>query len=65
MEQKLSQFIGKNVRERLASVLLMLKETYQLEGQKSEAIAINTLFRNIIEMPPKIISLTKFVERQI
>ncbi|OEK02321.1 hypothetical protein BFP97_12680 [Roseivirga sp. 4D4] len=41
MEQKLSQFIGKNVRERLASVLLMLKETYKMEGQKSESIAIN------------------------
>ncbi len=47
VEQKLSQFIGKNVRERLAATLLMLKETYGMDGQISEPIAINLTRRDI------------------
>ncbi len=40
-ELKLSHFVGKSVKERLATALLMLKETYGLDGQDSQQIDIN------------------------
>ena len=40
MEEKLAQIAQKSVRERLASTILMLKETYGLEGEGSDVIDI-------------------------
>ena len=40
MEKKLTQFSRNTVRERLAGTILMLKETYGLEGEKSTLIDI-------------------------
>jgi CRP/FNR family transcriptional regulator len=40
MEEKLVTIAQKSVRERLAATLLMLKETYGLEGDQSELIDI-------------------------
>ncbi len=40
MEEKLAQIAQKSVRERLASTILMLKETYGMEGEGSELIDI-------------------------
>lgn len=47
VEQKLSQFIGKTVRERLAATLLMLKETYGMDGLVSEPVEINLTRRDM------------------
>jgi CRP/FNR family transcriptional regulator len=41
MEEKLATIAQKNVRERLATTLLMLKESYGMEGEGSELIDIN------------------------
>lgn len=40
MEDKLAQIAQKSVRERLASTILMLKETYGMEGEGSDVIDI-------------------------
>lgn len=40
MEKKLTQFSRNSVRERLAGTILMLKETYGMEGEKSELIDV-------------------------
>tara|TARA_A100000171_G_C2134907_1_gene149483 strand:+ start:1850 stop:2401 length:552 start_codon:yes stop_codon:yes gene_type:complete len=40
METKLAQLSQKSVRERLAATILMLKETYGMEGEGSEVIDI-------------------------
>lgn len=40
MEEKLVSLAQKSVRERLAATLLMLKETYGMEGENSELIDI-------------------------
>lgn len=40
MEEKLAQLAQKSVRERLAATLLMLKETYGMEGEDSVLIDI-------------------------
>ena len=40
MEEKLVSIAQKSVRERLAATLLMLKETYGMEGENSELIDI-------------------------
>jgi len=40
MEDKLVSIAQKSVRERLAATLLMLKETYGMEGENSELIDI-------------------------
>lgn len=40
MEEKLAQLAQKSVRERLAGTILMLKETYGMEGEGSEVIDI-------------------------
>jgi CRP/FNR family transcriptional regulator len=40
MEERMSEIAHKSVRERLAGSLLMLKETYGMEGEKSELIDI-------------------------
>ena len=40
MEEKLSQLAQKSVRERLAATILMLKETYGMEGEGSDVIDI-------------------------
>lgn len=40
MEQKLVTIAQKSVRERLAATLLMLKETYGMEGEESDLIDI-------------------------
>ena len=40
MEEKLAQIAQKSVRERLASTILMLKETYGMEGDSSDVIDI-------------------------
>lgn len=40
MEDKLAQLAQKSVRERLASTILMLKETYGMEGDGSDVIDI-------------------------
>ncbi len=40
MEEKLAQIAQKSVRERLAGTILMLKETYGMEGDGSEVIDI-------------------------
>ncbi len=40
MEEKLAQLAQKSVRERLAATILMLKETYGMEGGESEIIDI-------------------------
>jgi len=40
MEEKLAQIAQKSVRERLASTILMLKETYGMEGGSSDVIDI-------------------------
>lgn len=41
METKMAELAHKSVRERLAGSLLMLKETYGMEGEASELIDIN------------------------
>lgn len=41
METKMAELAHKSVRERLAGSLLMLKETYHMEGDTSELIDIN------------------------
>jgi CRP-like cAMP-binding protein len=41
MESKMAELAHKSVRERLAASLLMLKETYGMEGDSSELIDIN------------------------
>ncbi len=41
METKLAELAHKSVRERLAASLLMLKETYGMEGESSELIDIS------------------------
>ncbi|MFM7428701.1 MAG: Crp/Fnr family transcriptional regulator [Flammeovirgaceae bacterium] len=40
MEERMAEIAHKSVRERLAGSLLMLKETYGMEGEKSELIDI-------------------------
>ncbi len=40
MESKLAEIAQKSVRERLATTILMLKETYGMEGEGSELIDI-------------------------
>ncbi len=40
MEEKLAQLAQKSVRERLAATIIMLKETYGMEGDGSELIDI-------------------------
>lgn len=40
MEEKLAQIAQKSVRERLATTILMLKETYGMEGEGSDTIDI-------------------------
>jgi CRP-like cAMP-binding protein len=40
MEDKLAQLAQKSVRERLATTILMLKETYGMEGEGSDTIDI-------------------------
>jgi CRP-like cAMP-binding protein len=40
MEERMAEMAHKSVRERLAGSLLMLKETYGMEGEKSELIDI-------------------------
>jgi CRP/FNR family transcriptional regulator len=40
MESKLAEIVQKSVRERLATTILMLKETYGMEGEGSELIDI-------------------------
>lgn len=40
MEEKLAQIAQKSVRERLATTILMLKETYGMEGEGSDVIDI-------------------------
>jgi len=40
MEDKLAQLAQKSVRERLAATIIMLKETYGMEGEGSELIDI-------------------------
>lgn len=41
VEQKVADLSQKSVRERLAGTLLMLKETYGIEGEKSENLNIS------------------------
>lgn len=41
MSEKLTNLAQKSVRERLAISLLMLKDTYGIEGEKNEAVEIN------------------------
>lgn len=40
MEEKLAQLAQKSVRERLAATIIMLKETYGMEGEGSDVIDI-------------------------
>ena len=40
IEEKLAQLAQKSVRERLATTILMLKETYGMEGEGSNTIDI-------------------------
>lgn len=40
MEDKLAQLAQKSVRERLAATIIMLKETYGMEGEESHVIDI-------------------------
>jgi len=41
MSEKLTNLAQKSVRERLAITLLMLKETYGMEGEENESVEIN------------------------